>query len=244
LHRVKERIAHQKIVEKELEEYEKADYIQLISSFAKRTFIECGVSPDKIILATPGVDILQFSPVKKEDHIFRIIYCGGISIRKGVHYLLRAFYELNLPNSELWLIGNFSEGMRPFLKRYYSPKIRLKGVFPQSKLYEQYSQGSLACLNSIEDGFGVVILQAMACGLPVICTTNTGGSDVIQNGIDGFIIPIRDIGALKEKILFLYENKDRCREMGELARKRSATFFTWDDYGNKIISIYNKIIKN
>ena len=57
-------------------------------------------------------------------------------------------------------------------------------------------------LNSLEDGFGVVLPQSMACGLPVICTVNTAGNDVIEDGIDGFVIPIRDVEALKEKLLF------------------------------------------
>ena len=66
----------------------------------------------------------------------------------------------------------------------------------------------------------MVQAQAMACGLPVICTTNTGGADLVREGRDGFILPIRDVEAIKEKILYFYENPEACTAMGESARSR------------------------
>lgn len=243
-YRIKANLPHPRIVEKELEEYKEADYIEVPSTFAKASFIEQGISSNKIIFSSRGVNINQFNPIKKNDNVFRLIYCGGLTIQKGVHYLLKSFYELKLSNSELWLIGSPSEEISSFLKKYNSANILLKGKIIQSKLYEFYSQGSLFCLPSIQDGFGVVILQAMACGLPVICTTNTAGYDVVKDGIDGFVIPIRDVNALKEKIVFMYENQARCKEMGQLARQRVQSEFTWDKYGDRIISELNRILKH
>jgi len=78
----------------------------------------------------------------------------------------------------------------------------------------------------------------MACGLPVICTTNTGGEDIVREAVDGFIIPICDVEALKARILWCYENPERCREMGRAARERVARGFTWADYGEKIHRAY------
>ena len=95
---------------------------------------------------------------------------------------------------------------------------------------------------SIEEGFAMVMPQAMACGLPIICTSNTGGEDIVRDGIDGFIIPIRDVEALKEKILFMYKNPERRREMGESARLRVQSGFSWDNYGAKMIGEYRKVL--
>ena len=88
----------------------------------------------------------------------------------------------------------------------------------------------------------MVQAQAMACGLPVICTTNTGGADLVREGQDGFILPIRDVTALKEKILYFYENPEACRTMGESARRRVQAGFSWSDYGHKMIAAYRKIL--
>ncbi len=95
---------------------------------------------------------------------------------------------------------------------------------------------------SIQEGMAMVQLQAMACGLPLITTTNTGGDDLItRNGEEGFVIPIRDVEAIKEKILYLYENQDIAKEMGEKAKKKVENGFTWDDYGDKYIVNLNKV---
>lgn len=234
-------LAHPKIVEKELQEYEEADYISIPSFFVKRTFLERGIPEKKLIHVPYGVDLTNFRPVPKEDKIFRIIHCGGISMQKGAHYLLQAFYELNLPDAELWLIGSMSNEIKPFLEKYDNGRVFHKGPYPQNILYRYYSQGSVFCLASIQEGLAMVQPQAMACGLPVICTTNTGGEDIIRDGVDGVIIPIRDVEALKEKILYMFENQYRCKEMGQSARNRVQSGFSWDDYGERMVQEYSKI---
>jgi len=239
---LKIRGAHPKVLEKELKEYEESDYIEVPSSFAKRTFLQYGINEEKLIQGFRGVDLSEFRQIPKRDDVFRIVYVGGMSLRKGVHYLLQAFYELNLLDTELWLIGTMSEDIIPFLKKYNNGRILCKGPYPQKELYKYYSQGSVFILMSIEEGFSNVIVQAMACGLPAICTTNTGGEDIIRNGIDGFIIPIRNVDALKEKIVYLYRYPQVSKEMGKQARKRVESSFTWQHYGDRIIEIYRRIL--
>lgn len=81
----------------------------------------------------------------------------------------------------------------------------------------------------------MVQAQAMACALPVICTTNTGGEDVIEDGVEGFVIPIRSVEKIKEKISWLYSNRDACKKMGINARAKIINGYTWDDYGQRYI---------
>jgi glycosyltransferase involved in cell wall biosynthesis len=238
---VKVELAHPKIIEKEMKEYEEADYVAIPSMFVKRTFLEYGFPENKLIHVPYGVELSQFKQIPKSDNIFRVIFVSGMSLRKGVHYLLQAFSELNLPNSELLLIGSINDEIKPFFKKY-EDRFKWLGHIPQNELYKYYSQGSVFVLNSIEDGFGMVIIQAMACGLPVIATTNTGGEDIIRDGKDGFVIPIRDVEKLKEKLLYLYENPEICKQMGQSAKARASSGFTWDDYGEKIIKEYEKIL--
>ncbi len=240
---IRSELPHPKLMEKELKEYEEADYICVSSSFVKRTFLEKGVSENKIFQVPYGVDLSSFRQLSKQDNVFRIIYAGGMTLRKGVHYLLQAFCELNLSNSELILIGSITDEIKPFFKKY-SGKFKWINSVPQNELYKYYSQGSVFVLNSIEDGFGMVIIQAMACGLPVIATENTGGPDIIRDGIDGFIIPIRNIEILKEKLYYLHRNQEICRQMGKSASQRVSIGFSWDNYGDKIVEEYQKILNN
>lgn len=251
--------AHPKTIEKELKEYEEADYISIPSSYVKRTFIEKGIPEEKLIQVPYGVDLSSFRQVEKNDNIFRVVFAGGMILRKGVHYLLQAFSELNLPNAELVLFGNISEEIKPFFKKYNVEKsegqdinkildknksrIRFLGHIPQKDLYKYYSQGSVFSICSIEEGLALVQPQAMACGLPVICTTNTGGEDIVRDGKDGFVVPIRNIEKLKEKLLYLYNNPEERNEMSKSAKERVSSGFTWDDYGDKIVREYERIFK-
>ena len=228
-------------MERELTEYDEADYVEVPSSFVKRTFLEKGYDENKIIQGFRGVNLSEFKPLPKQDKIFRIVFAGAMSLRKGVHYLLQAFAELKLPNAELLLIGGITDEIKPFFKKYEG-SFKWIGFKPQRELNKYYCQGSVFIIASIEEGMAMVQAQAMACGLPLICTTNTGGEDLIENGKEGFVIPIRDIEALKEKMLFLYENPEICREMGLAAGKKVRQQFTWDHYGEKIVQEYERIL--
>lgn len=239
---IKIMLPHPYVVEKELAEYQEADYISVPSQFVKKTFLEKGIAEEKIIQVPFGVDIQALRPVPKEDDIFRIVYVGGMTIRKGIHYLLEAASKLKFKNYELWLIGSMSTGIKPFFKKYKGC-FKYLGHIDYNLLYKYYSQSSVFVLASIEEGLATVILQALACGLPVICTTNSGGEDIVRNGIDGFVIPIRDIEILKEKIVYFYENPTLCKTMGQSARERVSNNFTWDDYGNRIVDAYLNLLK-
>jgi glycosyltransferase involved in cell wall biosynthesis len=227
---------------RELLEYELSDYISVPSKFVKKTFIEQGVDEKKLLVNPYGVDLEKFYKIKKEDAVFRIIFTGSASLRKGYHYLLQAFYELNLPNCELWHLGSITEEIKPFIDKYKHSKWIFKGHKPQNELYKYYSQGDVFVMPSIEEGFAMVQFQAMACELPLICTTNTGGEDLIsKDGEEGFVIPIRDVNALKEKILFMYSNQDIAKEMGKRAKQKIQKGYSWSDYGTRYINNLNKI---
>ncbi|MEP2650899.1 MAG: glycosyltransferase family 4 protein [Paraglaciecola sp.] len=230
--------------QRELLEYELADYISIPSSFVKRTFIENGIDESKLLVNPYGVNLQEFKQIEKQDSTFRVIFTGNGSFRKGYHLLLQAFYELNLQNCELWHVGSVDKNMTPYLDKYKIDTFILKGVKPQNQLYKYYSQGSVFVMPSLEEGMAMVQFQAMACGLPLICSTNTGGDDLIsKEGVEGFVIPTESIEAIKEKILFLYHNQDIAKEMGRKAKARVSKGFTWGDYGDRYVENLNEIIK-
>jgi len=233
--------------ERELLEYEYTDYISVPSQFVYDTFTEFGISEDKLIKNPYGVNLEEFYPVEKEDDIFRVIHCGGISYRKGIPYLLEAFSQLNIKKSELWIVGSIDQEIKAFVDQYKDKNIIFHGSKKQSDLYWYLSQCDVFCLASIEEGLAMVQAQAMACGLPIITTRNTGGGELVQDNKNGFVIPIRDIKAIKEKILYLYNNKETSKRMGEKAIETIHNGFSWDDYGHRYINnlkeIYSKHFK-
>ena len=236
-------LPHPKIIEKELREYESADFIMVPSSFAKETFIKRKIKAQKILQLPYGVDLLEFYPEKKIDNKFIVIFCGSISIRKGSHYLIQAFQDLNLKNAELWLVGEVQFCIKQILKNIlFSSDIKFINPVRQKELRWFYNQSNVFVLPSLEEGMATVLLQAMACSLPIICSKNSGGEDLISSGEGGFILKTISIQEIKKSILYIYENSKVAKTMGEKNLKKIKKKYTWDNYGNNIISIYKKII--
>jgi glycosyltransferase involved in cell wall biosynthesis len=236
------------LIEKENKEFTESDYVFVCSQHAKNTFIRQGYDSDKIIVNNLGVDLKAFYKIKKDDNIFRIIFCGGIRVTKGVHYLIKAFNEAALPNAELWLIGGGypNKEIDIVVKRMNLNfhNVHVKGPCPQGGLYKLFSQGSVFCLPSLDDGFGMVVPQALACGLPVIVTENTGAKDIVRDGENGFIVPVCDSQAISEKLIYCYENEQDFRNMKLNALESvGAHQLSWDAYGVRLIGHLNEILQ-
>jgi glycosyltransferase involved in cell wall biosynthesis len=228
-----------RLVRKELAEYAEADLIAVPSSFAYRSFVEHGVSERKLATIPYGVDLSLFKPVPKQDGVFRVLYVGTLSLTKGLPYLLEAFATLELPSFEVVLIGSVTREVEILMSKYEGG-FRYLGFKPRTSLYQYYSQASVFVLPSVQDGFGQVLAQAMACGVPVISTTNTGGQDLFTDGIEGYVIPIRDVDALREKVLFLYHHPSVRDAMAAAALRRVKSLGGWDAFGDLAVQTYEK----
>lgn len=226
-----------RLVERELREYEECDRILVPSGFAYRSFVEKGVPEEKLAKVPYGVDLELFRPVPKDDEIFRVVYVGAMSLRKGLPYLLEAVAPLKLPRFETWLVGAVLPEARPFLARHEGC-YRYLGVIPRRDLFRYYSQASVFVLASVEEGLALVQAQAMAGGLPVIATTNTGAEDLFTDGVEGFVVPIRDPEAIREKVLLLYRDRELREEMARAALLRVRSLGGWDRYGEQIVATY------
>jgi len=206
-----------RVMAKELAEYEEADLITVPSQFAAGSFTASGVSARKLRVVPYGTDISLFHRSAPRDRVFRVLFVGTAGLRKGLPYFLDAIRPLSsLPNFEACLIGGAEDNAAPFLERYRG-HFRDLGFVPRVKLSEHYSRASVLVLPSIEEGFGLVQLQAMACGLPVIATPNTGASDLFTRHQCGFLVGLRDPDAIRERILQLYEDRALLAAMSERA---------------------------
>jgi len=230
-----------RVVRKELREYAEADLITVPSSFAYQSFIDQGIPACKVARLPYGVDLESFRPIPKRDDTFRAIYVGRISIQKGIPDLLEALATVNLPDYELLLIGPVEREAKPFLARY-AGGYRHIGTVPRDKLYRWYSQASVFTMASVQEGLALVLAQAMACGLPIVATTNTGAEDLITDGVEGFIVPIRSPEILRERVLFLYHHPEVRREMAQAALQRVQQLGGWDSYGRDAIALYRSLV--
>lgn len=231
-----------KMVATEEEEYASADVIGVGSSFAKRSFLEMGFKAEKLRVTPYGVNLSAFRPCAERASNFRILHAGQFSVRKGVHYLLQAFRRAGFPGAELIAIGGPVPESEFLLKRYSSEGFTWKGIVPREEVPREMSRASVLVLASIEDGFGLVMAQALACGCPVIATTNTGAADLFTDGREGFIIPARDIDALVDRLTRLYRDKDLHASMSAAAIERVKGLGGWDQYGRNMISIFDEFL--
>jgi glycosyltransferase involved in cell wall biosynthesis len=145
-------------------------------------------------------------------------------------YLFEAMAEMKIADVELRIVGALEAEMRPIMAKYEGT-FHYIGAVPRAELRKHYSQASVLVLPSIQEGLALVQAQAMACGVPVIASENTGAADLFSDGVEGFIVPIRDAGAIREKVLILYENPAMRDQMGEAAIARVRKIGGWDDYG-------------
>jgi alpha-maltose-1-phosphate synthase len=226
-------------VERKKQEIQLADHIFVASSFTRKSLLDVNVQPEKISVIPYGAPIEYFRPQTKTDKIFRSLFVGRVAPGKGVHYLLKAWQELQLSEAELLLVG-INEFPKNWLSQYrdifrYVPSV------PHASLNQYYSSANVLVFPSLLEGFGLVLLEAMACGIPVITTTNTAGRDIITDGIEGFIVPIRDVEALKEKLEWCYCHPQELAEMGRAAR-RKAEQLTWEQYRQKLTSRVQEIL--
>jgi len=216
-----------------------ADLVIAASEYVRDSLLMNGVQAENIALCPYGVDTSQFIPeIKTNDRPFRILFVGQLSQRKGIKYLLEAFQSLRLDNAELVLMGAVA-GSGDGLKSY-AGLFRHVSHVPYSELPSYYQSADIFVYPSLHEGSALAIYEALASGLPVITTHNSGS--VVRDGVDGFIVPIRDVEALKSKIRLLYTNKELRAEMGQQARVQAESF-TWQAYRLRLSALVRNYIQ-
>lgn len=233
--------AHPRVMARAEAEYAEADMITVPSSFSAQSFVAQGVSPAKLRILPYGVSLGAFHPdgSPDADH-FDVLFAGGACLRKGVPYLLQAFQKLQHPRKRLWFAGAFPKDLIVQMRRagLWSENIHLLGHLNQSQLRQRMSRSHVLVLPSIEDGFGLVMAQAMACGCPVIATEHTGAVDLFQHDAAGFIVPIRRADLLAERMQQLMDEPATRARLSHNALARVSALGGWQDYGDRAVRAY------
>lgn len=217
-----------------------ADHILVPSEPAYDSFRSVGF-PDmqKLHMIPFGVDVGYFSPSPKPEKPFTVLFAGQVSFRKGVLYLLRAWKKLRLKEAQLFIVGGVHEDIKRFLEEYEgNPGIIFTGH--QEDLKPLYDKAHLCVFPSIEEGSALVSYEAMACGIPVVATSHVGAYMTHQR--EGRVVPVRDVDAISEAILFFYENPEKRKETGAMARFK-AEKFSWERYGENMAKAYQGFLQ-
>jgi glycosyltransferase involved in cell wall biosynthesis len=184
---------------------EDVDFILSPSRYVSESFLRRGFSPEQIILNPYASDFSRFHPPENprpKDRPLTIIHTGMLGLRKGTPYLLEAFRMVKKRHSSarLILVRQIHDSIKPVLARYQDLPIEWSPGGNHNVLSELLRQADLFVMPTLEDGFGLVLSEALACGLPVITTAHTGVTDHVVSGKNGEIVPLRDAGAVAEAI--------------------------------------------
>jgi glycosyltransferase involved in cell wall biosynthesis len=242
---LKARRALQKIQELQVEEAASADFLLAPSRIVCDSFVKRGYDQSKTAVLPYGVDLERFCPLPNGtdlDRTFRVICVAQVSLRKGQLYLLEAWKNLRLRNAELLLIGAVSHDMNTIMRRY-DGMFRHRSFVPNRELRRYYGRSSVFVLPTLEDGFAYVIGEAMACGLPVITTANNGAADIIHDGRDGFVVPIRSPQLIAERLELLYRNNQLRQQMSHAALVTARSELSWEKYARRLCRFYRLVFE-
>jgi glycosyltransferase involved in cell wall biosynthesis len=214
-------------------EIEAADRLIVLSTFQRRTFIEEGVSADRLHVLPLGVDIELFRPSRTlSDRVFTIGFVGQLTQRKGISYLLSAFEAMRPHGARLLMVGRPSAKVRPWARE----GVEHHAAVARYLLPAFYHRMDAFVLPSLVEGFPLTALEAMACGVPVIVSENTFGSDVVRDGENGFVVPIRDVDAIVDRLRFLADEPLQRLAIGSRARE-TAERYSWTEFGLRLTEL-------
>jgi starch synthase len=232
------------LIENEEAEYETADIITVPAKFAKRSFVAMGIPVEKIRVAPYGVNLTEFQPVGSppSDGTFRVLFVGQVSIRKGIPYLLEAFARFNHPKKELIVVGEMTEEIRFLVAKLPTSQVQFVGPVSRTEVKNYMSTSHVLVLPSLEEGLALVQAQALACGLPVIATPNTGCEDLFTHEVEGLIIPAQSSEAICDAITWIADHPQERQRMSEASQKRVQGLSGWRGYADRIVEIATEAI--
>jgi glycosyltransferase involved in cell wall biosynthesis len=212
---------HPRMRQRAARELALADLVRVNSDTARRTFVDRGVPADRVRVIHPAVDLDHFRPVPLPQGRLRVMAVASIDPRKGIRYLLQAFVDARLPDAELVLVGGTGDRWsRRMLEDYQrrDPRIRVAELdVTRVPVEHSYGTASVLVHPALEDGYGLVIPQALACGRPVIASRGAGASELIEDGVSGFVVDPASSGAIKTCLQALAADRRLLEQMASAA---------------------------
>jgi glycosyltransferase involved in cell wall biosynthesis len=205
-------------------EYELADHIRVSSHWAKHSLVSRGVSENKVFVVPQGIDVERFSAPERPEPIgpLRLVFVGSISLGKGFQYLLRSMARLGPHRFNLEIVGGTGD---TWSRRLFDRlKDGMEVIHSCGDPLGAYQRGELFVLPTVHDGFGLVVAEAMACGLPVITTEACGAAEWIAPNESGWSVPAGDEDSLTVALDGALAQRHELAVMGKIARRTAQRF--------------------
>jgi len=224
-------------------EYELADFIITLSSFASKSMINRGIPSEKVYEINLGFDLEVFTPKIEysSSKELRLLICGTDMWRKGLGLLIQVVKQMELDgyNLKLTIVGPTIEIYKIIRQHGRPSNTEIYDFMSHDELVKKYQQADVFVFPSYLDSWAMTVLEAMACGTPVIITENIGSKDAVIKG-GGKVIPSGDKNVLKNAIAFFYNQREEVEASGKKARE-IALQYTWENYNRQIEEVMKDI---
>jgi glycosyltransferase involved in cell wall biosynthesis len=218
------------------QEWALADVVIANSAFTRNSYAEAGLDVAKvrvIPLGAPPVENEIAESGGTEAKPLRVLYAGTFSVRKGGHYLLKAWRELAVGNNATLEIYGAVTLPRKLMNNLPG-SITVSHSVPRGELFRCYGTADVLVFPTLCDGFGMVVTEAFSRGLPVITTTRAGASDLVKHGENGLIVPAGDVQALVEALEWCLTHRTKLRAMRRAALETAARW-QWKDFRRALV---------
>ena len=220
-----------------------ADYHIVASTYSERALRFEGILPERIFRVPYGVDDNKFITPHREysTKLLNVLFMGDVNQRKGIRQVLEAARIINSPKIVFNIIGSGADHCSELFTPY-RPYVNFLGYISFEELLHQLSCNHVFLFPTMGEGFGLVLLEAMAAGMPVITTANCGGGDIVVDGENGFLVEVGDVDAIVTRLRWFLSHPDELAEMG-LNAINAARNYTWLKYEEGIVDSINQIIR-
>lgn len=220
-----------------------ADYHIVASKYSEKALHFEGIPAETIFRIPYGVDENKFRKPNREYSTRRlnVLFMGEVNQRKGIRQLLEAARIINSPQIVFNVVGS---GIDHHAELYepYRPYVNLLGYVSFEELLRQLSTNHVFLFPTMGEGFGLVLLEAMAAGLPTITTSNCGGGDIVEDGKNGFLVDVGDVDAIVERLQWCLNHPEDLMAMSENA-VATARKYTWRIYEQGIVVSVRKMLQ-
>ena len=226
----------------ECREISLASRVVVASEFSRRSVLDAGVAADKVSAIPYGVDLDWFAGGENKggaaDRLI-FLFVGLLKPEKGIAVLLEAWKQLGARDAELWLAGSGEAGVLELAQGV--PGVKVMGKLAPAELRQTYQSASVFVFPTFYDGFGMVLLEAMASGLPVIASPNCAAPELTRDSGAGVICPAGDPAALCAAMADVCANRSAWKNRGVAARE-AVKSHSWESYGRRWAALLREVV--
>lgn len=228
----------EKMIKNDIDGCKMADYFLVPSEFVRTSILSQGIKQSQILKVPYGVNVSHFNiseSSKSTSGSLKLIYTGAIAYRKGLHRLFNVLEKFKEDEIELYLAGAYDSTSQLYLQNKEKTNIHFLGFVTRDKLNAVYNAADVFVLPSFAEGMAMVGLEAQACGLPIICTFNSGVNDVVIDGVNGFVYDPFDEKRLEDILRWCCSNREKLLDMAPKAVE-IAKNYTWNIYHENLVN--------